>query len=99
MTSDRYHRQELIPDWKQENISNARVLILGIGATGSFVATNLILSGVGELILVDFEVTRTPTPSTNLSPRTLKILKLNSASFPLFQAVIQMASALKIPKP
>ncbi|MDH5400956.1 MAG: HesA/MoeB/ThiF family protein [Candidatus Heimdallarchaeota archaeon] len=53
--SGRYNRQELIPDWDQAKLTNAKVLVLGVGATGSFLATSLVLSGVGKIILVDFD--------------------------------------------
>ena len=52
---NRYHRQNLIPDWDQRTLVEAKVLILGIGAIGSYLATNLTLAGVGHLILVDFD--------------------------------------------
>lgn len=55
MTANRYDRQELIPEWDQSSIADATVLVLGVGATGSFVATNLAMSGIGKLILVDFD--------------------------------------------
>ncbi|OLS25722.1 MAG: Molybdopterin-synthase adenylyltransferase [Candidatus Heimdallarchaeota archaeon LC_2] len=55
----RYHRQSLIPDWDQQKLKNAKVIILGIGALGSYVATNLTLAGVGSLILVDFDTIET----------------------------------------
>ncbi|MHA2502178.1 MAG: HesA/MoeB/ThiF family protein [Candidatus Kariarchaeaceae archaeon] len=55
MSDHRYSRQELIPDWSQEKLSGAKVLILGVGATGSYVATNLAMSGVGTLVLVDYD--------------------------------------------
>ncbi len=53
--NSRYDRQSIIPDWDQNKLNNAHVLILGVGAIGSYVATNLVLSGVGHLILVDFD--------------------------------------------
>ncbi|MHA2402938.1 MAG: HesA/MoeB/ThiF family protein [Candidatus Kariarchaeaceae archaeon] len=52
---NRYHRQNLIPDWDQRMLVEAKVLILGVGAIGSYLATNLTLAGVGHLILVDFD--------------------------------------------
>ena len=55
MTDNRYSRQELIPDWKQSSLRDATVVVLGVGATGSYVATNLAMSGVGKLILVDYD--------------------------------------------
>jgi len=39
----------------QERIKNSSVLILGVGGIGGAVATNLILSGVKKLVLVDFD--------------------------------------------
>lgn len=51
----RYHRQELIPDWDQQKLKDAKILILGAGATGSFVSVNMVLSGVGSIILVDYD--------------------------------------------
>lgn len=54
-TDSRYHRQSIIPDWNQQKLTSSSVLILGVGATGSFLATNLTLSGIGKLILVDFD--------------------------------------------
>ncbi len=55
----RYHRQSLIPDWEQIKLKDAQVIILGVGALGSYVATNLTLAGVGKLILVDFDTIET----------------------------------------
>ncbi|MCY3411278.1 MAG: ThiF family adenylyltransferase [Candidatus Heimdallarchaeota archaeon] len=54
-TENRYHRQSLIPNWNQEELTKAKVLVLGVGATGSFLSVNLALSGIGHLILVDFD--------------------------------------------
>ncbi len=53
--NNRYHRQSIIPDWDQQKLTNAKIIILGVGATGSYLATNLALSGVGEMVLVDFD--------------------------------------------
>lgn len=55
MKDNRYSRQLLIPEWKQESLKKTCVLVLGVGATGSVVATNLVLSGVGKIILVDYD--------------------------------------------
>lgn len=51
----RYDRQLRIENWAQEQLTNATVLMAGMGALGCFVATNLVLSGVGRLILVDMD--------------------------------------------
>ncbi|MFV2014229.1 MAG: ThiF family adenylyltransferase [Candidatus Heimdallarchaeota archaeon] len=54
-TEERYHRQSLIPDWEQSKLKESKVIILGVGALGSFVAANLVLTGIGEIILVDYD--------------------------------------------
>ena len=53
--SGRYNRQEIIPDWDQDSLSEAHILILGIGALGSYLSVNLALAGAGNLHLVDFD--------------------------------------------
>ncbi len=54
--TDRYSRQRLISWWDQERLSNSRVMVVGIGALGNEVAKNLAQAGVGNLLLVDFDV-------------------------------------------
>ena len=73
--SARYSRQQLIPDWNQESLSEATVLILGVGATGSFVASNLAMSGVGSLILVDYDTIELSNLNRQLLFRTEDIGK------------------------
>nr|MDO8099298.1 ThiF family adenylyltransferase [Candidatus Njordarchaeota archaeon] len=51
----RYDRQLIAENWKQERLASAKVLVAGIGALGSVVATNLAALGVGEIVLVDFD--------------------------------------------
>lgn len=51
--SNRYARHELIPGWKQKSLSNATVIIFGLGALGNEVARILAMSGVGNFILCD----------------------------------------------
>ena len=51
----RYSRQQLLEDWDQTRFSEARVAIIGIGATGSVIASTLAMMGVGELVLVDMD--------------------------------------------
>ncbi|NDB79655.1 HesA/MoeB/ThiF family protein, partial [archaeon] len=55
MKDNRYSRQLLIPEWSQDALKKTCVLVLGVGATGSIVATNLVMSGVGKIILVDYD--------------------------------------------
>ncbi len=52
---ERYARQLIAENWKQERLKAAKVLIAGIGALGSVVSTNLVSLGIGETILVDFD--------------------------------------------
>jgi ubiquitin-activating enzyme E1 C len=51
----RYSRQLIAENWKQDKLKTAKVLIAGVGALGSVVATNLVSLGIGETILVDFD--------------------------------------------
>lgn len=51
----RYDRQLRIDGWNQEKLEKATVLIAGVGALGSFISTNMALSGVGRIYLVDMD--------------------------------------------
>lgn len=54
----RYSRQIMLPQFGiegQQRLSNAKVLIIGIGGLGSPVAMYLAAAGVGHLTLVDFD--------------------------------------------
>ncbi|MHA1198154.1 MAG: HesA/MoeB/ThiF family protein [Candidatus Heimdallarchaeaceae archaeon] len=52
---DRYSRQMLIPGWDQDKLSGSTVVLVGAGAIGSYVATILVSSGIGKLIIIDFD--------------------------------------------
>ncbi|MFX1255183.1 MAG: ThiF family adenylyltransferase [Promethearchaeota archaeon] len=54
-SDSRYSRQQLLEEWDQTRFSEARVVIIGIGATGSVIASTLAMMGVGELVLVDMD--------------------------------------------
>jgi molybdopterin/thiamine biosynthesis adenylyltransferase len=45
---ERYDRQLRIEGWDQENLGRARVVVVGVGATGCEVSKNLALMGVGK---------------------------------------------------
>jgi len=52
---DKYDRQKRITGWDQSKISNATVMVIGAGATGNELIKNLVLAGIGKLILIDYD--------------------------------------------
>jgi molybdopterin/thiamine biosynthesis adenylyltransferase len=52
-SSSKYDRQERLALWDQHIIENSTILVAGVGGTGSELAKNLALLGIGCLILVD----------------------------------------------
>lgn len=56
---DRYASLHIIDWWNQERIHNARVMVVGAGALGNEVLKNLALLGIGNLLIVDFDVVET----------------------------------------
>ena len=55
MAEPRFRRLTLIAGWRPELLRAARIAIIGCGTTGTEVAKNLALSGVGHLLLVDHD--------------------------------------------
>jgi len=53
--TDIFDRQKRIHGWDQNKISNAKVMVIGVGATGNEVVKNLVLSGVGTIYIIDFD--------------------------------------------
>jgi adenylyltransferase/sulfurtransferase len=56
---ERYSRQLVLPEWSgaaQERLAEATVIVVGLGALGSPVATYLVAAGVGHLGVVDDDV-------------------------------------------
>ena len=64
---DRQERVKVIGQAGQQRISAATVLIAGVGALGSYTASQLVRAGVSHLILVDPDVVST----TNLQRQAL----------------------------
>lgn len=52
-SNDRFSRHLSLPDWNQDRLSQATVIIVGVGALGNEVAQCLALAGVGKLVLCD----------------------------------------------
>jgi len=52
---ERYSRQQLIPGWDQLKLDNSSVVLVGVGAIGSYAATVLVSSGIGKLTIIDFD--------------------------------------------
>jgi molybdopterin-synthase adenylyltransferase len=50
-----FDRQQLIPWWDQQIISNAKVMIVGAGALGNETIKNLVLLGFRNLIICDLD--------------------------------------------
>ncbi len=53
--TDKYDRQKRISGWDQSKISNTTVMVIGAGATGNELIKNLVLTGIGKLILIDYD--------------------------------------------
>ena len=53
--TDKFDRQKRIHGWDQNKISTAKVMVIGVGATGNEVVKNLVLSGVGTIYIIDFD--------------------------------------------
>ncbi|MFX0136620.1 MAG: ThiF family adenylyltransferase [Candidatus Hodarchaeota archaeon] len=54
--SDKYDRQKRIAGWDQSKVSNATVMVIGVGATGNELVKNLALAGIGKIIIIDYDI-------------------------------------------
>ncbi|MFX1510121.1 MAG: ThiF family adenylyltransferase [Promethearchaeota archaeon] len=53
--TERYARQLLLENWDQEKLSKSTVVVAGIGALGTIVAVDLVLTGIGKVVIIDFD--------------------------------------------
>ena len=51
----RYHRQQLIEDWDQNKLKNARIAVIGTGQTASCAGATLAALGVGNITVLGNE--------------------------------------------
>jgi molybdopterin/thiamine biosynthesis adenylyltransferase len=56
MTPDRYERHRLIEWFDQDKVRSSHVAVVGAGAVGNEVIKNLVLLGVGEISIYDFDL-------------------------------------------
>ncbi|MFX1379615.1 MAG: ThiF family adenylyltransferase [Promethearchaeota archaeon] len=53
--SDIFDRQKRIKGWNQSKIADSTIMVIGAGAIGNEVVKNLVLVGVGTIILIDYD--------------------------------------------
>lgn len=56
LRQDRLGTFDFISWWERDKVQDAKVMIVGAGALGNEVAKNLALMGVGNLLILDFDV-------------------------------------------
>ncbi len=79
----RYSRQILLPEWGvegQQNLSQAKVLMMGVGGLGSAAALYLTAAGVGYLRLVDFDTVELSNLQRQILHQTSRIGELKTTS-------------------
>ncbi len=59
LPDDIFQRTNAIFDKMVENLHNSKVLVLGLGTLGSFITMELVKSGIGKIILYDFDIFQT----------------------------------------
>jgi len=64
---DVFDRQRQIAWWDQKRVESSRILVVGAGAVGNETLKNLVLLGVGYLLVIDFDAVAT----SNLSRTVL----------------------------
>jgi molybdopterin/thiamine biosynthesis adenylyltransferase len=81
----RFDRQERIPNWNQKLLTDAVVVVVGVGALGNEVARILVQSGVGTLVLCDHDVVEESNlcRSVLFRPNQIGKLKVHAAAHSL----------------
>jgi molybdopterin-synthase adenylyltransferase len=88
LSNDRYARHRLIPGFSQELVSSLRIGVVGAGAIGNEVIKNLLLMGVGNIDVYDFDTAELSNLTRSVFLRETDI-GLNKA-----QAVVNRANEL-----
>lgn len=57
--SDMFDRQKRIEGWDQKIIQDSTVMVIGAGAIGNELVKNLVLTGIGKIILIDYDFINT----------------------------------------
>lgn len=55
LKKDRLGTFEFISWWEREKVENAKIMVVGAGALGNEVVKNLVLMGIGNIYIVDFD--------------------------------------------
>lgn len=55
LKKDRLGTFQFISWWKREKVENAKIMVVGAGALGNEVIKNLVLMGIGNIFIVDFD--------------------------------------------
>jgi adenylyltransferase/sulfurtransferase len=84
----RYHRQTLISWWEQDRLAAAKVLVVGAGALGNELLKNLVLLGVGTVVVIDLDTVE----NSNLSRCVL--FREDDEGLPKAEVVARAARAL-----
>lgn len=56
MFENRYLRNKILSEENQQLLKESKVVIFGMGGLGGYVAEGLTRIGIGELVLIDYDV-------------------------------------------
>jgi len=84
--SDMFNRQKRIKGWDQAKIHNSTIMIIGAGAIGNELVKNLVLTGIGKIILIDYDFINPSNLNrcilfnmTNAKPKEYKVDAIKAA--------------------